>query len=961
MAARHLPALLVALGLALAPVVAAHADSDTSNKLLMKGRQAFRKGEHARAIDLFKRSIKEDPANDEARLELGAVLLRTGQFLPAEQQLRLSLKSGKLAEGKAVPLLAAALLADHRYQELRDLRYCDADATCKADLLAQQARADMAMGDLKAAAAAIADSHKIVPGDLSTRFAEALLQKANGDWAESERSVDAVIAAKPKLPEALALKGELRAHAGDLAGSVAAYRASVQADPNDVSTEVGLVMALLAANRQPEAEKEIDGMLARGADSEDLIDLPDPGASADEIAQTEDERMQAVSPFSIMGRYLKSTLLMQDKHPKEALDMIRPVEVQVANGIPRASYLLAAIYSGNGQMEQALQYAATFNNSFPNNMAGTLLIANINYVIGNYHKVIETLEPLHERLMDDGDSLALLGSSYLAEGRIEEANKALNESLKARPNDAVTRARLDLAKSARSSSYREGLDDLAALVRSNPGNPRIDLTLISTYFATGDYRHAAEAADEMAKHLPDSPLPPILRGEAELEMGNEAGARQDFQSSLGKDPTYTAAAVALSFLDMRLGDSAGARQVLDSLLKRQPADLGALIARAGIEQRQGMPAAAVPFLRTAITSHPEEAAPRMALLRTLLAQGDRKAALREAEELGARFPDNSTALNLAATTCIALGDPDTGLRLFRDLESRDPNSASVAHRYGQLLAATGKFREARAEYARAVAEEPAYLPPWVDFALVERHLSGLDAALDVARKAQAHNPTSDLAALLRGDVLRVAGKLREAERAYDEVMAKTPTSNGAERLFAVILQQEDRRRALEYAEAWLKAHPDDLRIHRELADVQMSAGAAQSALPHYALIAEKSPRDASALNNLAWAYYRLDDPRALETAKKAFQLAPNAPDIMDTYAFLQYRKGDAKAGADLILQAYGTSPTTPEIAYHLAVLLADKDNGRQALEILRKLTDAKVKFDDQDEALKLRARLEGRP
>ena len=961
MGRRFLLAAGLALGVVLAPAAAVRADDAGGADFLLKGRQAFRKGDLVRAIDLFKRAIKNDPANDEARFELGAALLRTGQFLPAEQQLRLSQRSGRLSEGKVVPLLAAALLADHRYKELLDLQACAADLPCKANLLAQQARADLVLGDLNAAAAAIAASRAASPDDVSARFAEALLEKAKGDWSGAERSVDAVIAAKPKLPEALALKGEIRAHAVDLDGAIAAYRAAVEADANDVSIQVGLVMALLAAGREKEADREADSMLAKGAATEGLVDLPDPDASPEEIAQAEDERLKSVSPYTILGRYLKSMVLVRERKLADALEMIRPVEVQVADGIPRASYLLAAIHSGNGQMEQALQFAATFNNSFPDNMAGILLLANIDYAIGNFGRVIELLEPLHSRLLADGDSLAILGSSYLATGRTDEANTVLSESLKARPGDAITRARLDIAKTAIPKSRNEGMEDLEALVRSNPGDPRIDLTLFSTHFATGNYHQAIDTADEMAKHQPQSPLPLILRGQAELGMGDESGARRDFQAALDKNPDFTSAAVALASLDMRLGDSGAARAVLDGLLKRQPADLGALLARADIERRQGMPAIAIPFLKTAVASHPERAEPRMALLKTLLAQGDRRGALREAQELGARYPGNSAALNLAATTCISLGEADAGLKMFSDLESRDPNSAYVTHRYGQLLASTGKFREARAEYARAVAEEPAYLPAWVDYAFVERHQAGFDAALDVARKAQAHNPNNVEAALLRGDVYRVAGKLQDAEHAYGEVMAKTPASIVAGRLIAVVLQQNDRKRAVDIAEGWLKTHPADLQIHRQLADLYMLTGALQDAIAHYALIAEKAPRDASALNNLAWAYYRTDDRRALETAKKAFLIAPNSPEIMDSYAFLQYRKGDGKAGADLILQAYGADPTNPEIAFHLATLLADQNNTGQALEILKGLTDSKANFDDREEARKLRDRLEKRP
>ena len=87
----------------MAPATGAYADSGDSARLLIKGRQAYRSGDFEKALDLFRQSVKADAGNDEARFELGVVLLRIGQTFPAEQQLRQSLRSGKLAEERFFP------------------------------------------------------------------------------------------------------------------------------------------------------------------------------------------------------------------------------------------------------------------------------------------------------------------------------------------------------------------------------------------------------------------------------------------------------------------------------------------------------------------------------------------------------------------------------------------------------------------------------------------------------------------------------------------------------------------------------------------------------------------------------------------------------------------------------------------------------------------------------------------
>ncbi len=59
----------------------------------------------------------------------------------------------------------------------------------------------------------------------------------------------------------------------------------------------------------------------------------------------------------------------------------------------------------------------------------------------------------------------------------------------------------------------------------------------------------------------------------------------------------------------------------------------------------------------------------------------------------------------------------------------------------------------------------------------------------------------------------------------------------------------------------------------------------EAATVHESLV-QTSPNDGTLLNNLAWLYGELGDPRALGHAEKAYALMPSDPGAMDTLGWI---------------------------------------------------------------------------
>jgi FimV-like protein len=100
-------------------------------------------------------------------------------------------------------------------------------------------------------------------------------------------------------------------------------------------------------------------------------------------------------------------------------------------------------------------------------------------------------------------------------------------------------------------------------------------------------------------------------------------------------------------------------------------------------------------------------------------------------------------------------------------------------------------------------------------------------------------------------------------------------------------------------------------------------------------VVKLTPNNALALNNLAWTYQQLNNPKALETAEKAYSLAGDNPAVLDTLGSILTDKGDSKRAVDLLQKAVTALPDNTDMQLHLAqaqVKSGDKASARKTLE-----------------------------
>jgi predicted Zn-dependent protease len=112
------------------------------------------------------------------------------------------------------------------------------------------------------------------------------------------------------------------------------------------------------------------------------------------------------------------------------------------------------------------------------------------------------------------------------------------------------------------------------------------------------------------------------------------------------------------------------------------------------------------------------------------------------------------------------------------------------------------------------------------------------------------------------------------------------------------------------------------------------------------------------MNNLAWLYHEKKDPRALAIAEKAYNEAPQAAAVADTYGWILIQNRNIEKGLEILQKAAEAAPGEPQIQLHFAHALAESGQRDRAIAVARKLAGPELPAAVRAEAGTLISRLE---
>ncbi|WP_244904598.1 tetratricopeptide repeat protein [Cellvibrio mixtus] len=235
---------------------------------------------------------------------------------------------------------------------------------------------------------------------------------------------------------------------------------------------------------------------------------------------------------------------------------------------------------------------------------------------------------------------------------------------------------------------------------------------------------------------------------------------------------------------------------------------------------------------------------------------------------------------------------------------------------GELLAADNTD-EARNYLLKASALFPnniTYLAGLVETEIAAGKIPEAQKLLDQFER----NTQSESGLLyLQGMIRAAEGKSDEAFSFYQQSWVAKPTELAADSIYKHFIAVDKKQQADAFVAEWLEKLPQSYRASLLKALDAQDKNDIPAAIEGYERALSNAPESPVLLNNLAWSYYLEKDPRAEQVAKKAYELAPNSPAILDTYGWILVESGKVSEGISYLERAANLAEGNAEIQQHL--------------------------------------------
>lgn len=894
--------------------------SGCGDDYLRAGQEAMKKEDYAAAVIQFKNAVQDQPNSLQARLALADALERGFDPVGAEQHLRKAIERGGNPD-ELVPRVAVLMLErgdlESLIREFKDRRLDSADANGTL-----RALVSLAYASQKQLALAEGQIKGVDSDNIALKLAKAQLFMVAG------KPDDALAALSKQLPEADA-------------SSWWALRAVAR-----VYTALGnQASALDAIRRAHTAAPWHRGVI--GEYGEALITSGKPEQAAPLV---QDLRKKAPNYF--WTHYLNAMMLAREGRTEESHAAALKVLAVSPNHLP-AVLLASSAEIQKGDIQMADSRLEKILQVHPDSVVALQLHATTQLRLGKIKQAADSIQRGLRVRPADPRLLSLRADVELQEGDLKKAAATLDTVVAANPKDAASLLRLSEIR------LRLGQKDAALRLLDQASAEGQDIPvirdqIIAQSLKSGDIARVRLLSDHAMRSLPKDPQSHLTQAAALAAQNDTAGAWRATLAALDLKPAFDAALRALAGMarDPQQRDELLARyaRAVDSR-PESPQTYLAYAALLAAEPKTRDKVA--PVLEKGIANLPAATPLRAALIQEQLRSGKPDAALTIAQTGAAMKNAPADALALLANTYERLGKTELAADSYRNLVSSYPQRADWRMKLAGLELGAGRKTEAITQLRGLMADRPFDSAPYIALAELTAE-DNPQEALSIARELGQRAPHKQTALLLEGDILARSGKTADAHKQYAAAAKAGAEPAASLRVVALFDRAGQQPAADEEMAGALRRHPNRAEVLTYAAQRALAQGKPDKAVESMQKVVAQSPGNPIALNELAWAQIKARHPQALDNARKAAQLLPDEPTVLDTLGMAQAQAGQRETAIATLRAAVQLAPTQPAARLHLAeqLLAAGDQQGAQAT--LAPLNTAKLSTADQEEHARLK-------
>lgn len=920
------PFLLLLLAL-LAAGPASAVDRKKSQQFFEEAMTFYREGSLSEAAIQLRNALQQHAENLPARVMLGQVLLYQDEPRAAIKELERALAMGGDENLILLALAQAYMEVAEPEKVITGIIAEGHSPEVDGQLQLLQAEAYLQLGDAKQAEELFLNAGTLMPVDPRPLLGRARIQLAKGKRDRAARLLDEAIALAPQSFETWLFKATMHRDRQEFQPAIEAFGKALEIDP-------------LSAR----------ALSARAAMWMDLGQIENAKADLSAVNELNIDTLETI--------YLRTLLMFREGRGEEArealrasADEIRSIAEGYRTKLPNTMLMLGVVAFFEENYDEAVSHLTSFLAKIPNHPGAKRYLAASYLSLREYREVIKIYKPsLRSEPPRDPMALSILAEAYRALGEHASAERYLETALQIAPNVAGLGVRLATSR-LDAGQAEAAVKELERLVERFPELPDAWVQLARVYVKIGDAASAKKLVEGMLERFNGDALIHNVAGATYLAAGDTENARLQIRLAAELDPDLILPKINLARLARLEGSPEVAEAQYRKTLEQFPQNSIANLELVELLLLTGEADEAMERINAVLQREPRSFRAHELKLRSLALKNDDPDRLRSSlYELTKAFPEEPKADLVAGRFFRGLGDMADARVHFRRAVEKARFDTEVLFSVANQQYGIGDRSGALWTLTKAEQASPEHLGVGVLKAAVLVELDDYDKARAlIAKLTERHGEQAEILTVT-GDLLMAERNVAAATEAYRRAYDLEPNQRTVKTLFRGLVAGNDIDAATALMENWMAAQPNDLGAKHLYAQMLMKEKRWRTAVAVYENLQASGVEDVLLLNNLAVAYQHLGDPRALPTAKAAYNVARDDASVTDTYGWILTENGRLEEGLALLRDAYARASTSPAIRYHIGLALARLGRTDEAAEELEAALAASESFPGRDEA-----------
>lgn len=877
----------------------------TSEEYIALAETKIQQNDIPTAIIELKNAISANPQDPKSRFMLGSLYAQRGSSAAAEKEL---LRASELGyePNEVLPILANVYSLQFKNAEIIQLveesRNLSPEVT--TSLLLYKALAHFQLDEPYKARKAVEDANEISSDSLYSKLGNAYVDFSNQQIDTSLEKINEILKEQPDFADAHLLKGQLTSVSRDNQGAVESFEKYKELLPKTFQARVFLANAYVKNQQYVEAEKEIDILLK--ANSEQPY----------------------VNQLKGMVRFEAQDFSSAKQYAEKA----------VQNGSDDVvNKIIAGVSSFKlGNYEQAYTYISSIKSKLPPRHPMLKMLAVLELKLGTSSESGLTLTNIDGLTQDDVILLSATSAQLLKDGNTSQISSILDKVDSIEFSDPLRIAQKGMLRL--SLDDLDGLADLEQALELDPNQDVANTALARAYIDNELYDKALELSNTWIQQKPDEVYGYILAAISYSKLKKTNQAENMFNEALLIDPNNIAANTYYADKAVAEGDKESAVDYLSKIIRANPKHIDSLRKFFVLQRDLGDSEGGLKPIERAFNQEPNKLQFRLLYAQSLFTQGQFTQSIAVLEEATPTETSPDRYWIVLGNAYYSNGQLEKAVGVTKNWIAKQPSNKDAHIRLITLQDIANNYSEA----LLAIKMAQKKFPTDEQFAVLATYFNlvtgDVKAAENIFSNLTEGTRESVSGQGLMGQILLEQGKAKLALPKLKAFYKRKPNQTNASLVAKALKELKQYPQAISFMQNHKKQKGDSVATDIQIAELAIVANDFELASAQYVKILKIEPENTRALNNLAYILIEQGDhQKALQYAKRAAELSPEYPAILDTYGTTLFKTGQFDEAIVVFEKAYNLDKANIQLALRYTEALIASKQTNKAEKVLSSL------------------------